>query len=439
MPRRVAVAVSGGRDSTALLHCTAHAARALGLEVWALHVHHGLMPQADAWLERLRRQARRWRVAFDSRRLQGAPAPGQSVEAWARTGRYQALGEMAAAAGCDLVLLAHHRRDQAETWLLQALRGAGAAGLSAMPTSAVRGGIRWARPWLGRPREDIEAYVRRHRLATIEDPSNADARYARSRLRQAVWPALTAAFGDAEVALAAAAARAQETAALATEVADLDLPTLVQGPALSATAWRALTPARRLNALRAWLRRALGQAAPESLLKRLDPELMTSAAGRWPAPGGELRLHRGLLALHRDPSTEVDSLAERSGWPLDLRTPGDHPLPAWGGWFRVKPVEQGGVAADRLVGLQPRARQGGERFRLAPLAARRSLKQQFQALGVPPWQRVGPLLYTDGGQLLYVPGLGLDGGSWARSGTPQLSVAWHPGPLPTTGERQGLG
>jgi tRNA(Ile)-lysidine synthase len=250
---------------------------------------------------------------------------------------------------------------------------------------------------------------------------------------------LTAAFGDAEVALASATARAQEAAALATEVADLDLPALVQGPALSATAWRALTPARRLNALRAWLRGALGQAAPESLLKRMGLELMNSATGRWPARGGELRLHRGLLALHPDPSMDVGSPMERLACPIDLRPPGDHPLPVWGGWFRVTPVEQGGVAVDRLVGLQLRARQGGERFRLAPHADRRSLKKQFQALGVPPWQREGPLLYTHRGQLLYVPGLGLDAGSWAEPGTPQVSVAWHPGPLPMTAERQGLG
>jgi tRNA(Ile)-lysidine synthase len=438
MPRRVAVAVSGGRDSTALLHCTAHEARVLGLEVWALHVHHGLMPQADAWVERLRRQARRWGVAFDSRRLQGAPGPAQSVEAWARTGRYQALTDMAASAGCGLVLLAHHRRDQAETWLLQALRGSGPAGLSAMPISAVREGIRWVRPWLGRPREDIEAYVRRHRLATIEDPSNADPRFARSRMRQAVWPALVAAFGDAEVALAAATARAQEAVALATEVADHDLPALVQGSALDAAAWLALPPARRLNALRAWLRQALGQAAPESLLKRLGLELTDSAAGRWPAPGGELRLHRGVLAFHRESATDA-GLVARSHGPIDLREPGDHPVPAWGGWFRVALVGQGGVAPDRLAGLQLRARQGGERFRLAPHADRRSLKKQFQALGVPPWQREGPLLYTEGGQLLYVPGLGLDGGTWAESGTPQLGVDWHPEAPAMTGERQGLG
>ena len=120
---RVAVAASGGRDSTALLHCTVRQARDEGIEVLALHVHHGLMPQADDWLRQVRSQALRWGATFACRRLTGKPARGQSVEAWARIERYRALAEMATDAQCDLVLLAHHRRDQAETWLLQALRG----------------------------------------------------------------------------------------------------------------------------------------------------------------------------------------------------------------------------------------------------------------------------------------------------------------------------
>ena len=130
-PPRIAVACSGGRDSIALLHVTARAARPLGVEVVALHVHHGLMSAADAWLAQLRAQCAQWaeaglpvRLVFT--RLTERPAPGDSVEAWARGARYRALAEMARAAGCDAVLLAHHRRDQAETFLLQALRGAGA-------------------------------------------------------------------------------------------------------------------------------------------------------------------------------------------------------------------------------------------------------------------------------------------------------------------------
>ncbi len=297
--RRVAVATSAGRDSTALLHCTLRAAAPLGIEVLALHVHHGLMPQADTWLKQVREQARRWGAVFDCRRLEGRPGPGDSVEAWARAGRYAALAEMAANAGCSMVLLAHHRRDQAETWLLQALRGAGPAGLSAMPMQARRGGIEWARPWLAEPREAIEAYVQRHRLRHADDASNADAQWARARLRQTVWPALAAAFPRAEQTLAAAAALAQQAARLADEVAALDLPAVTDGAALRIEAWRQLPPARRRNALRAWLAQVCGVLPPETLLRRLEAEWPGPSARRWHAPGGELRQHRGRLTFDR--------------------------------------------------------------------------------------------------------------------------------------------
>jgi tRNA(Ile)-lysidine synthase len=213
MPR-VAVAVSGGRDSTALLHCTLKATAPLGVDVVALHVHHGLNPSADDWLRHVKKQSQRWGAAFASSRLLNQPATGESVEAWARRERYAALAQMAAAQGCHHVLLAHHRRDQAETWLLQALRGAGAAGLSAMPFEMHKLGVSWHRPWLNQAREVIDAYVHKHRLRHIEDGSNSDTRFARNRLRSQVWPALTAAFADAEKSLVRAARNARKRARL---------------------------------------------------------------------------------------------------------------------------------------------------------------------------------------------------------------------------------
>ena len=294
---RVAVAASGGPDSTALLHSTARTAHAMGIEVVALHVHHGLMPQADDWLIAVRAQSRRWKVGFDSRRLAGAPARGDSVEAWARRGRWAALTEMAHAHDVGLVLLAQHRRDQAETWLLQALRGGGPAGLSAMPTAVQRDGITWARPWLDQPREAIEAYLRRHRLGSVSDSSNADPRFARARLRTSVWPALLAAFPDAEVALTRSAARAQEAAAVLDDVAAVDLvPTLHEGE-LRVAAWKQLSAPRRANVLRAWLAGRLPGGVPESLVKRLATELQPQRAARWPAGGGWLVLRKGCLSF----------------------------------------------------------------------------------------------------------------------------------------------
>lgn len=294
---RVAVAASGGRDSTALLHCTRRMAAALGIDVHALHVHHGLMPEADDWQSQVERQCRRWRIPLAVTRLDGAPARGDSVEAWARRGRYRALARMATEQGIGLVLLAHHRRDQAETFLVQALRGGGAAGLAAMPRLAHRAGLVWARPWLEMPRAALEAYVRRHRLAHVDDRSNEDERYARARLRRTVWPALQVAFPDAEATLARAAQRAASEAALLSEVGAADLQRVLgDANTLSVAAWLALTAARRINVLRLWLAGALAAPVPETLVRRLAAELPACVHAQWPAPGGRLLLRRGRLA-----------------------------------------------------------------------------------------------------------------------------------------------
>jgi tRNA(Ile)-lysidine synthase len=296
MARVVAVATSGGRDSTALLHATARQARLLQIEVWALHVHHGLMPEAERWLQQVRGQARRLGAHFACERLDGRPARGESIEAWARKHRYEALARMAKAQGCGLVLLAQHRRDQAETFLIQALRGGGAAGLAAMPRLVQREGITWARPWLGSPREAIDAYLRRHRLRFVDDPSNVDPRFARARLRS-LWPALNDAFPDAEGTLARAAQRAADDAAIVAEVAQRDVDSIAAvGGGLSVMPWLQLSPARRAAALRRWLGSVLSEPVPETLVRRLVEEVPGRQSARWHAGECDVVLKRGQLA-----------------------------------------------------------------------------------------------------------------------------------------------
>jgi tRNA(Ile)-lysidine synthase len=426
---RVAVAASGGRDSTALLHCTARLGARLGVEVHALHVHHGLQPAADGWWQQVRAQCGRWAraglpVRFHGLRLTGAPAAGDSIEAWARRERYRALGEGARQAGCALVLLAHHRRDQAETLLLQALRGGGPAGLAAMPASARRAGISWVRPWLDHPREAIEAYLRRHRLSFVDDPSNADARFARNRLRAQVWPALMKAFPDAEASLWHAAARASEAAACLAELAAIDLAAAGRqgGAVLDVPVLLALGTDRRAHLLRAWLNTVLGAPVPDSLVRRLASELPATPIGRWPAPGGELRCHDGALRLHLRPAVAPPAAAGI----VDLRQPGAVVLPGWGGECVVTDVDRGGVAVAELGAVDVRARCGGERFQLSANAPPRGLKKQFQAARVPAWSRDVPLLFSQG-RLLFVPGLGIDARRLAPPGVPQRLLAWRAG------------
>jgi tRNA(Ile)-lysidine synthase len=431
----IAVAVSGGRDSTALLHATARAAQALGVAVHALHVHHGLSPLADAWMAQVRAQCRRWGVHFHLTRLTSAPAAAESVEAWARRERYAALAGMARAAGCDAVLLAHHRRDQAETVLLQLLRGAGARGLAAMPASALRSGIAWLRPWRDHPREAVEAYVRRYRLRFVDDGSNADPRFARNRLRLQLWPALHRAFPEAEAALAHAAMRASEEAACLADLAEADAARVVEGGALWRSAWLQLPSHRRALVLRRQVSLWCGRGAPDSLMQRLQKELPLATGGRWPVPGGELRLYRGRLthaansasmpARHTSGETPVQPPAVV----MDLRTPGRHPMPGADGAWLVEVASEGGIAIERLRAVIAGQRLEGDRFQARPGAPARSLKKQFQSLGVPAWARSGPVLRSSDGQLLYVPGLGMDARAFAEHGALQFTVSWVPAAL----------
>lgn len=427
----VAVAYSGGRDSTALLHATVAAAQAQGLRVVALHVHHGLHPGADAWLQHCEAECRRRAalgqpLAFATRRLTARPAPGDSIEAWARRERYRALREMALAQGATLVLLAHHRRDQAETFMLQALRGAGVAGLSGMPREVRRAGVLWVRPWLDLPRTAIEAYVAEHGLTHVDDTSNADPRFARNRLRLQVWPALEAGFPQAEPCLAAAAAWAQQASACLDELARMDLAGGVSGPkGLHLAGWARLSPARQSNALRAWLKSQGVPSPPAQLVERLLHEAVAPGNARWQLAGRELRRYRGWLAVVA-PAAALQGAPEAE---LSIRRAGRHRVPGWAGTLLVERVASGGIALRRLASVRAVGRAGGERFQIGPGRPARTLKKQYQALAVPEWERDGPLLFCDD-ELVFAAGLGVDARAVAPQGEVQVRLRWMPDASP---------
>ncbi len=427
---RVAVAVSGGRDSTALLHCTLRAARDQGVGVLALHVNHGLLPEAPQWEAHLRRQACRWAgaglpIQLEVTRLEGAPGRGESVEAWARQRRYAALAKMARAAGCGVILLAHHRDDQAETVVLQALRGGGPTGLAAMSRELQREGLSWQRPWIDHPASAIAAYARRWRLSYVNDPSNHDPRYARGRLRRDVMPALRQSFPEADGALAAVARHGQDIRQCLAALARIDLAGATLDGDLDLRRWAALDRARRANALRHWLAgQRPGQAIPESLLERVVGEAPGASAARWPWGDAWLQCHRGRLSV----VASVPAQAPATRTMVDLSAPGRHRVEGWKGFLHVT-LSETGLPPELLRAAQCCARRGGEQFRLRPRGTDRSLKKQYQAAGVPPWLRSGPLVYA-GDSLLYAPGLGIDARARRRSTKGRaelLTLQWMPG------------
>ncbi|MGE5453166.1 MAG: tRNA lysidine(34) synthetase TilS [Acidobacteriota bacterium] len=435
----IAVAYSGGRDSTALLYATALAARAHdACPVIALHVHHGISEQADDWLVHAQQQCAAWAaqglpVQLVHRRLSLTLCAGDSVEAVAREARYAALADMAKQAGADCVLLAHHRQDQAETFLLQAMRGAGVAGLSGMPGEVAREGLIWYRPWLNRDRAEIEAYVRLHGLAYIDDDTNQDQRYARNRLRLAVMPTLRAEFPHVDRALAQSAQHSADANWCLQQWARRELAELVvpdsDGRALKAGPLLARPGAERREILRHWFVQLTGRALSKTWVDRLDAELSAGASpdrqAHWPDVA--LGLYRGELSWHGDSLQHARAgvASVRDDEVVCIGGPGSYPLPHWGGVLHVQEAgpDELGVSWSCLAELRVRARTGGENFQIAANRPARILRKQFQALGVPAWLRDAPLFYAQD-QLVLVPALGMDARISTVSAQSRARLTW---------------
>ncbi|HAV36197.1 MAG TPA: tRNA lysidine(34) synthetase TilS, partial [Massilia sp.] len=245
-PSSIALACSGGLDSMVLLHLASNWCRAHGVKLFAFHVHHGLSPHADAWLAHVEAGAAALGVASDHRRVQ-VDKHGSGTEAAARKLRYRALGEMCRAHGATLLLTAHHLDDQAETVLLQLLRGSGPAGLSGMdaansaPELLGNPALVMARPLLPLARAELEAYAGEHALAWVEDESNQDPRYARNALRHQVMPALADAFPGFQQRFARSAAHAQSAQRLLDELAEQDLAASLVDDAVDVARLRAMS------------------------------------------------------------------------------------------------------------------------------------------------------------------------------------------------------
>ena len=414
------VALSGGRDSVALLDALLAASdtRLRG----AVHVHHGLSPNADAWAAFCEGLCRQRGIALTVRRVEVPRAPRTSLESEARYVRYAALADAARAHEATVIALAHHRDDQAETLLLQLLRGAGPRGLAAMPE--VRDdprGVRWWRPLLDVSRADIDAYVRERGLEWIDDESNDATHHARNAIRHTVMPALAAVSGNAAATIARAAAHQAEAARLADDLAALDARDAVEGETLSQAAVCDLPDHRARNLLR-WFLRARGLPGPSSArLAAMLGQLRASRADamtRLAHAGIEIGIYRGRIHVHAPPPSPYD---------VEWDVAGDLELPH--GRMRVANAQGQGIDLQRMRGvtLRVRSRQGGERMQVAANRPRRALKSILQDAGMPPWQREALPIVVCGDDVVAVPGIGVDASWQAREGARGIVLTWIPG------------
>ncbi len=413
------LALSGGVDSIAALDILAGLARAHPFALDCLHVNHRISPNAGAWARFARAAARRYDLKCTVRTVDLAPYRRLGVEGAARAARYAAFARVRA----DFLVLAQHRDDQAETVLLQLVRGAGVAGLAGMAPARSSGGPVLLRPLLGVARAEIERYARDHALAWVEDESNADERYARNFVRRRVMPLLAEVNPAAAANLARSAAHLAEAHELARALAALDAREARRDGRLSAAALARLPAARGRNLLR-WAIAEAGLLAPDSA--RLDEMLRQLVNARADAgvqialDGAEVRRHRDAIWIV--PGHATPPAGFRARW--DGRRAWH--LPELGGTLRFKATTGSGMAADALDGqpVEVRLRAGGERFQPDGRRPRRMLKSLLQERGVPPWERERlPLVYC-GEKLVAVPGIGVAAGAAAAPDERGWTVSW---------------
>lgn len=381
--KRMCLGLSGGVDSVVLLHVLNSLKRKKKYSLHAVHVHHGLSPNADEWAEFCRNLCRQWRVPLSVRRVR-VKKDGKGPEAAARDARYGVFKGISS----DFVVLAHHLDDQAETVLMNLLRGAGLRGASGMPARSRLGGKELLRPLLEISRESIAAYARERALEWIEDESNADESLTRNFIRRRLGPLLETRFPKWKRGLARAARH-------------------FSGKELNAQVL-----------LREFLA-AQGLRAPsEARLVEMLKQLISGGAGTLVEhDGATLRVFRGKVLMNSGKTLPFAPLT----WKGERRLA----IPALGGELRFRPARGKGIVFSRKPVFMVRLRSGGERLQLDARRPRRTLKNLFQEAGVPPWERSRtPLLYC-GDDLVWAPGLGIDVRYQAGSDTAGWVPEWR--------------
>jgi len=361
--KRVAVALSGGVDSVVLLHALSR-----HIPLRAVHVHHGLSANADRWARFCRRLCNTLSIPLSVRRVR-VRKTGKGLEAAAREARYAVFAKLPV----EAIALAHQLDDQAETVLMNLLRGAGRRGASGMPARRAFHGKLLLRPLLEVPRDAIVAYARAHGLEWVEDESNAFEALTRNFIRRRIGPLLSERYPRWREALARAARHFSR--------AELDAQSL----------------------LRAFLAEHGLRSPSEAKLAEMVKQLASRGAGTViEHDGARFRIYRGKLIADQTRAEKFAPVA----WSGERRLA----LPALHGELRFRKVRGGGIDARFLANgsFIVKLRSGGERLQLDARRPRRTLKNLFQEAAVPPWQRGELPLIFCGDDLVWVPGLGVD-------------------------------
>jgi tRNA(Ile)-lysidine synthase len=414
----ICVGFSGGLDSTVLLHVLAEDLPPGRHRVSALHVNHGISPNADAWQKSCERFCANHGVPLAVERVRLPHATPEGLEAAARTARYAVYASRSE----PYLALAHHRDDQAETVMLQLLRGTGLRGIAAMPELRKLPGtqVQVFRPLLNAARGDIHAYAVARGLRWIEDESNASKRHDRNYLRHDVLPLLDARFGAWREALVRFARHAGAAGELLDALATIDGAPAVPGETLALA--EGLDDARRANALRAFLARNAVAMPSEARLAEMVRQLFRSrgdARVRIEHAGVVLTRHRGEVFIERD-------LAPLDSWSVPWRGEPAVELGSGRGSVVFASARGEGLRASRVGEGAWRfgPREGGETLRPDSLRPTRTLKNLLQEKAVPDWQRERLPLLFHGERLVWAPGIGVDADYACGPGEEGLAPLW---------------
>jgi tRNA(Ile)-lysidine synthase len=430
--RRWVVAYSGGLDSTVLLHLVVSVNRQLAtpLAICALHINHHLSPNAAAWQAHCQQQAQQWGVDFYSADVAVA-SEGQGVEAAARDARYRRFENFLTADDC--LLMGHHLDDQAETFLLRLLRGAGALGLSAMPVTRQLGLASLYRPLLAITRDALSEYAEQQHLSWVDDDSNASTVFDRNFLRHELFPVLHRRWPQAKVQFAKAAEHLQSAQQLLNDLAALDLANANEqqaryGWCVDLLPLQQLSSERRNNTLRFWCMQRQGDVPELQHLQQIQAQFFgvdlpsTSALVNW--GGSSIRYFNQRLYLMPslppfNVSTNVFSWDGRH--PLKLPSAGQIQL------IKVDKVQASTPALHskyQRCALSVAWRQGGERCTPQGRSGSQSLKKLLQEYQLETWLRDRvPLLFIDG-QLAAVGDLWVCDTFAAQLGDEGYSIVW---------------